>query len=168
MIVLNALSQPLPTLTSSQVLKEPNPWRCPVPPSGPAPVPAEIRSCWMSCVALLRIPRWQRQHFTSSGSRRRQQHGCRRFRVCRDGCRDAGAMQRGRKCRGCSRAGAALGLQRRGWNSVEFRAGLCSGSPGSRRPRQELSCPSLHKQRPPSPPRCRGEVTPSGEPLIGT
>lgn len=37
MIVLNALSQPLPTLTSSQVLKEPNPWRCPVPPSVPAP-----------------------------------------------------------------------------------------------------------------------------------
>lgn len=36
MTVLNALSQPLPTLTSSQVLKEPNPWRCPVPPSVPA------------------------------------------------------------------------------------------------------------------------------------
>lgn len=28
MIVLNALSQPLSTLTSSQVLKEPNLWRC--------------------------------------------------------------------------------------------------------------------------------------------
>lgn len=47
-------------------------------------------------------------------------------------------------------------------------AGLCSSSPGPRRARRELSCPSLHKQWPPAPPRSRGEVAPFGEPLIGT
>lgn len=40
--------------------------------------------------------------------------------------------------------------------------------PGPRRAGEELSCPSLHKQRPPAPPRCRGELAPLGEPLIGT
>lgn len=166
MIVLNALSQPLPTLTSSQVLREPNPWRCPVPPSVPAPVPAEIRSCWMSCVVLVRIPRWQRQHFTSNGSSKdaapRLPWGV--FGVCRDGCRsNPKRMERPRRQQGRGCAGASA-------ERVEFpaRAGLCSGSPGSRRAREELSCPSLHKQRPPAPPRSRGEVTPSGEPLIGT
>lgn len=165
MTVLNALSQPLPTLTSSQVLKEPNPWRCPVPPSVPAPVPAEIRSCWMSCVVLVRIPRWQRQHFTASGSRKDAAPLPRGvFRVCRDGCRsnpkgmEIPRMQQGRGC-----AGAAAERE-----ELSARAGLCPGSPASRRARRELSCPSLHQQRPPAPPRSRGEVTPLGEPLIGT
>lgn len=120
MTVLNALSQPLPTLTSSQVLKEPNPWRCPVPPSVPAPVPAEIRSCWMSCVVLVRIPRWQRQHFTASGSRK---DAAPLPRVC-SGCAgmDAGAIQRGWKYRGCSRAGAALGFSGEGGTQCPGRA----------------------------------------------
>lgn len=145
MTVLNALSQPLPTLTSSQVLKEPNPWRCPVPLSVPAPVPAEIRSCWMSCVVLVRIPSWQRQHFTASGSRKEAAPGL-RVQVCREGRR---SDPKGCKCRGCSRAGAALGLQRRGRNAVP---GLCSGCPGPGGARRELGRPFLHRQRPPAPP----------------
>lgn len=98
-------------------------------------------------MVLLRIPRWHRQHFTSRGSRKV-------LRVCRDG---SGAIQ------GDGNAEAAA-------ERVELsaRAGLCSGSPGPRRAREELSCPFLHQQPPAAPPRSRGELTPLGEPLIGT
>lgn len=162
MTVLNALSQPLPTLTSSQVLKEPNPGGVQSHPLSP-PVPAEIRSCWMSCVVLVRIPRWQRQHFTASGSRKDAAPGL-RVQVCREGCRsnpEGMQMPRMQQSRGCAGASAER-------EELSARAGLCSGCPGPRRAREELGCPSLHKQRPPAPPRSRGEVTPLGEPLIGT
>lgn len=96
MIVLNALSQPLPTLTSSQVLTEPTPWRCPAP----ACVPAGIR---MSCVVVPRIPRWRRQRVTRGGSGK-DTAGC----SGRVGAA-AGATPRGRRCRGCSRAAGSSG-----------------------------------------------------------
>lgn len=71
----------------------------------------------MSCVVLVRIPRWQRQHFTAGGSR---EDAAARLPWAAQGVQgwirsDAEGMEMPR-------------LQQR----VQFsaRAGLCSGSPG--------------------------------------